>query len=158
MAEASEDKAPPGMFLLKVSGDGRTSENWVEYSVMVLGVFAGKTVGDIPLEDVLLNRDDGKQLPDPGPSALAWIDRAPVPGDPAERSAATYTDRVKAYKAWKRANAQAHVLVMTSCPAPLRPACAQRLIAHELWAYLTDRFSGETLTSVAALYTRLMTL
>jgi hypothetical protein len=154
MAESGEHKAPPGMFLLEVSGDGRTSPNWTEYEVMVPGVLSGKFVGDICLEDVLLNQDDGKRVLDPG-SQLRWIADAPV-GE--QRDEDLYKEQVKKFRAWKRANSQAHVLVMNSCDPSLRQACVQRLIAHELWEYLRERFAGETLTSLPALWTRLLTL
>ena len=109
---------------LAVSGDGRTAENWNSYRVQLENALSGKDVGGIYLDDVLLGRGPGAEVPDPGADQAAWIASAP-PG-PA-RTPAAYTAAVAARSLWARANRVAHGCVMGTLPEELQEDCAQRL-------------------------------
>lgn len=59
---------------------------------------------------------------------------------------------------WSRANRVTHHFIMASLPDMLHEECSQRPKAHVLWTYLQDRFAGETLTSAAMLWVRLLSI
>ena len=138
---------------LQVGGDGRTSDNWSSYQIELEGVLSDKKVEGIFLDGVLLNQGSGKQPDDPGRDEATWLARPP-----AGRTDQGYADAVTAMESWSRANRVCHGWIMRSVPDKLKEACAQRRVAHELWRYLQDRFGEDTLTSVAALWVRLLSL
>ena len=141
---------------LAVAGDGRTADNWNSYQLQVEFSLSGKEVGGLYLDDVLLGRDEGKEPTDPGTNRAAWI--AAAPADGAARTAEQYAEQVKARSLWSRANRLTVSCIMATLPEELHEACAQRPVAHELWQYLKQRFSDQTLTSIASLWVRLFQL
>jgi transposase InsO family protein len=137
---------------LEVSGDGRSSENWGPYSQQLQNVFTVTKIEGIPLIDILHDRRTGEKPVDPGPFSAVWI------GAEGGRDQAGYEAAVQKYENWQIANAAASAYIFGSVGKELHEACAQRPEARVLWQYLTDRFGGETLTSVAALWVRLLSL
>ena len=99
---------------LAVAADGRTAENWTSYKVQLECSLAGKEVGGLYLDDVLLSADAGKK-----PAATAGV-----------------ADHTK----WARANKVTHSYIMGSLPVELHDTCAQELDVAKLWALLEDRF------------------
>lgn len=137
---------------LQVEADGRTAPNWSSYKVALEGSLSGKEIKGLDLDEVLLNQGDGKEPEDPGPDETVWRDAAPTG---TTRTGSDYKAAVKKFATWAKANRVTHWNIMQSLPDELQEDCAQRLKAHELWRYLEDRFSGQSLTSTAALWVRL---
>lgn len=134
---------------LKVDGDGRSSPNWAPYSLQIVNSLIKERIEDIPLRDVLLNRRSGKQPADPGDDQAAWINQQEG------RDAAGFLAAQEAYERWDSANRWTHAYIMGTLPDELQEEAAQREVVHEFWTYLQERFGGETITSVAALWSRL---
>ena len=138
--------------MLNVEADGRTSNNWSTYKVQLENALAAKEVKGISLDEVLLNVDDGAQPINPGADVAVWVAME------AGRTADQYATALASFKAWAKANKVAHGYVMGTLPVMLYQHCAQRLVTHELWAYLNDLFGANTLSSTAALCGRMMML
>jgi len=125
MAEAAK-----GIVKLEVTGDGRTAGNWAAYKMQVENILADKERNGLYLDDVLLNRGAGTEVP-------------------------VGANTTEAFAKWERANRVVHGHVMATLPAALLSECTQRPKAHELWAYLTERFAGTSLVSACGLWARL---
>lgn len=140
---------------LEVGGDGRTAENYNSYKVQLENALSAKEMQGVYLDDILLNTGAGAQVANPGTSEAEWIAAAPR-GD--LRDGALFAQATANYSKWARANRVTHSYIMATLPPVLHEECAQRTNAHELWAYLEQRFAAQTLASVAAMWGRLLQL
>jgi hypothetical protein len=140
---------------LEIGGDGRAAENYNSYKVQLENALSAKELQGYFLDDILLNTEAGTEVSNPGSDEGAWIATAP---NLETRSAAEFLAARAAFSAWSRANRVTHSYIMATLPSVLHEDCAQRTKAHELWAYLEQRFAGQTLSSVAALWGRLLLL
>ena len=135
---------------LEVSGDGRTADNFNSYKVQLENALSAKEMQGIYLDNILLNTAEGVEVQNPGSDMTTWI------GTATGRDAAGFATAQTAYSAWARANRVTHSYIMATLPQVLHEECAQRTKAHELWVYIEQRFSAQSLTSVAALWCRLL--
>ena len=140
---------------LEVSGDGRAAENYNSYKVQLENALSAKEMQGVYLDDVLLNIGEGVECSAPGADSATWIALAP----PTEtRTAELFAAAQTKHSKWSRANRVTHSYIMATLPPVLHEECAQRAKAHELWAYLEQRFAAQTLASVAAMWVRLLQL
>ena len=58
---------------LEVSGDGRTADNYNSYKVQLENALSAKEMQGIYLDNNLLNRADGVEVPNPGTDMGTWI-------------------------------------------------------------------------------------
>jgi hypothetical protein len=101
------------------------------------------------LDDVLLNRGEGAVQEDLSGITFSLWTMQVANNDKKE---ADFDSAKAMYPKWARANRVAHSRIQVTLPTVLHEECAQRLVAHELWSYLEDRFAGQTLVSAAALW------
>jgi len=144
-----------GVAHLRLTPDGRSAENWASFKLQTENTLSSRVIEGIYLDDVLANVRTGKQPDDPGNSESEWIAAASAGS---LRTAPEFATASKAWTNWSRANRVAHGHIMSLLPAELHDAAAQRPLVHELWAYLADRFAGQTLTSLALLNAGLFTM
>ena len=135
---------------LQLSADGRTADNWTAFKFQIDHTLACINLDGIYLDDILANKRGGAKPADPGPAAADWIAE-----EPAARDQAGYDAAEAKFIKWKRASSQALTIIMSLLPEELHDEAAQHSTAETLWKYLTERFSSQSMISLALIYGKL---
>ena len=141
MAASQSSDFLKGVDKLEIHPDGRSAVNWTPYAKQLLNVLAGRQQHDYFLDDVVLGSADG--APPPKPEDVAED----------QRDAAS-----TAYRLWIRTDKVAQSYILGTLPSELKEAVAQQPTSADMWRYLTSRFAGETISSIASLFGNLFQL
>jgi hypothetical protein len=130
---------------LRLTPDGAKAENWKVFSFRLKLAFGVVNINDVYLDDVIDNSDTGQKPFANLPDEHEWLAARPDCDNSHFEAAQT------AWCNWVYANSLALCGLREVLPEQLQREACQQTQAADLWAYISNRFSAESLPAAASI-------